>query len=617
MAAEAVDRRLAAILSADAVGFSRLMSADDEATIRTVRAHQRRIEQLVGMFRGRVVDSPGDNLLAEFPSAVASVRCAIEIQRVLGAENEKLGEDRCMPFRLGIHLGDVIDEAGRIYGDGVNIAARLQALAEPGGLCVSDAVFQQVRRRLELPVADLGERELKNIDGPVRAYAIGRTPEPVAAMVARVAPPAALSAPAGPSLAVLPFVNMSESLGDEYFSHGLTTDIMESLVRLRGLFLISQDSMFTFKGTAATPLEVAREVGVRHVLEGSVRRAERRVRVSARLVEAGTGRYVWAERYDRDLDDVLAVQDDIASRVVTELDVRLVGGEEARLIRHQLRGGDALALLYRGLELLHRFTRDDTAQARGLFEEVASMEPDSPIPHGEVAWTHYFDVERGWSEDPLASLERMSASSERALERGDFTGFAHMMLGHLELLRGEHDRALELADRALDSRPGCQGVWSLKANILNYSGRPEEAIPFALRAVRMSPVSPPFYPEVLATARYLSGGFEAAIAAALETLALAPDSVDARVVLLASYVATGRLDAAREVAREILSIDPAFTRARFVASQPYREASVLARLDDALREAGIAEGGGVRRLPLAAPHAAAAPRRVLLRPRRS
>lgn len=620
MALDSLDRRLTAVLSADAVGYSRLMAEDDEATVRTLQEHRRRIERLVDTFRGRVVDAPGDNLLAEFPSAIGSVRCALEIQRTLAAENEKLSDDRRMPFRIGIHLGDVMVEGPRIYGDGVNVAARLEGLAAPGAICLSDVVYQQVRRRLELPAADLGERELKNIEGAVRVYQIGRESGP-----AERAPVRAIGAtsvvrtpPDKPSLVVLPFANLNGDPTQEHFSDGLTTDIMAELVRIPDLFLIGQDSAFTYKDTAARPRDVARELGVRHVLEGAVRRDEKRVRVTARLVEGSSGRHVWAERYDRDLEDVFAVQDEITDSVVTELDVALVGGENARSIRHHLRTPQALGVLYRGLELLHRFTQGDMGRARCLFEEVTRLEPDSPIPYAELAWTHYWDVERGWSQAPAESLSRMAELCQQSLERGDISGFAYLMLGHMHLMKREHDEALALGERALEERPSCQAAWGLKANILNFCGRPEEATPLAKQSLRLSPVAQTFFPEVLASAHYLCGRREEAIATAYEALAIAPDSVDARVVLAASLVETRRLEAAEQAAGEILSVDPRFTLVGFAASRPYRDAAVLERLLDCLRRARLPEGDGAASagvIELARPQAVAR-RRIAPRPRR-
>ncbi len=616
MASERLERRLAAILSADAVGYSRLMAQDDEATVREIQAHRLRIERLVDTFRGRVVDAPGDNLLAEFPSAAGSVRCALEIQRTLAAENENLPPDRRMLFRIGIHLGDVIVEGSKIYGDGVNIAARLEPLAEPGGICVSDLVYQQVRRRLELATTDLGERELKNIEGAVRAYQIGPGSASTERPQPRAASTAALSPPDRPSLAVLPFVNMSSDTTQEHFNDGLTLNIMTELSRLPDLFLIGQDSMFTYKSTAAKPREVARELGVRHVLQGTVRKVANRVRVTAQLLDGSTGRHVGAERYDRNVEDLFDVEDEIAEQVVTALDVTLVGGESARTVRKHLRNPQAIGLLYRGVELMHRFTREDMAEARSLFEEVIRLEPESPFGYTDAAWTFYFDLERGWSDAPAESLERMSDLAYRALELGDISGYSNLMLGHVHLMKRDYEEALSVSGQALKERPSCQGAFSLRANILNYCGNPQEAIPLAKQAIRLSPVAQPWFPEVLATAHYLSGNFEEAIAAANQALALAPDSIDARLLLTASLVETGRLDVAKETAREILSIDPGFTLIRFSTSQPYRDPAVLKRLIDSVQRAGLRSGEDSERLPrFAQPHSASR-RRVAPRPRR-
>jgi adenylate cyclase len=588
---DALERRLAAILSADAVGYSRLMGQDDVATVRALGAHRRRIERLIETFRGRLVDAPGDNLLAEFPSAIGSARCAIEIQRAIAEENEALDPERRMLFRIGIHVGDVIVEDGRIYGDGVNIAARLESLADPGGICVSDVVYQQVRGKLDLPVVDLGEQALKNIEARVRAHKIALTAAAAGASFARAAASAVAAPVERPSLAVLPFVSMGGDRAEDYFVDGVFEDIMTELARIPGLFVIGWGAMNTYRHTATSPREVARELGVRYVLEGTVRKEERRARITARLVEGASGRLIWAERYDREIEVVFALQDEIVTEVVTALDVKLVGGENARTARKQLRNPQAIGLLYRGVDLMNRMNREDMRQARALFGELIDMEPDSPIGYIDDAWTHYFDVERGWSEDPEVSLARMSERANVALEKGDVSGYATLMLGHMHLIRREHDEALALSDRALAERPSCQGAYGLKANILNYCGRPEEAIPFARQAIRLTPVAQTFYPEVLTVACYLSGRLEEAIASAHETLALAPDNVSVRVILAAALVETGRKEAAQAVVRDILSFEPRFSLARFAAAQPYRDSAPLDRLLASLRSAGLVDSG--------------------------
>ena len=617
MTSDSVERKLVAILSADAVGYSRLMADDEERTVRTLKACRRHIGRSIDSFRGRVVDSPGDNLLAEFPSAIGCVRCALEIQRALAKENESLPSDRCMHFRIGVHLSDVIVDGAALYGDGINIASRLEGLAEPGGICMSDLVYQQVRRRLELMASDLGEQRLKNIPEPVHAYQIAPELASSKTSPVRVAAVPRLVPPEKPSLAVLPFFNMNGDPTQDYFADGLTSDIMAELVRLPGLFLIGHDSSVTYKGTAVQPRDVGRELGVRHVLEGTVRREQNRIRITTQLINAESGRYEWAERYDGELEDVFAVQDEITEEIVTALDVELVGGESARTVRQHLRDPQALAKLYQGSELLHRFTKEDMSGARLLFEEVIRLAPDCPFGYADAAWTYYFEIERGWSDDPAASMERMSDLAYQSLDLGDVSGFSYLMLGHMHLMKREHDDALSMAEKALEVRPSCQVAWGLKANILNYCEKPREAIPLAKQSIRLSPVAQTFFPEVLATAYYLCGHFEEAMTAANEALALAPDSIDSRVVLTASLVETRRLEAAREIAREIALLDPDFTLERFSASRPYRNLAPLKQLVDALRRAGVRsrEDLGAANVVQLSTYATAR-RRVQLRPRR-
>lgn len=616
MSAEPSERRLAAILSADVVGYSRLMSQDDEATVREIHNHRKRIERIVDTFRGRVVDATGDNLLAEFPSAIGAVRCALETQAVMAVENSKLPTDRRMNFRMGVHLGDVLVEESRLYGDGVNIAARLEPHATAGGICISDLVYQQVRRRLDLAITDLGEIDLKNIDEPIRAYNLevgegaGRQPS------LQVASTRNLSPPQGTSLAVLPFINMSGDTTQEHFNDGLTLNIMTQLSALPGLFLIGADSMFTYKSTGVRPKDVARELGVRHILQGGVRSSGERMRVTAQLIEGLTGRQVWAEQYDRKIEDMFDVEDDIAEQVVTSLDATLLSGECAITMRKHLHNPRAIGLLYRGAELMRRFTRDDVAEARGLFEEVIRLEPDSPFGYVDAAWTLYFSVERSWSDDSVEDLNQMSKLANRALELGDVSGYSNLMLGHVYLMKRDFEYALKLSETALRARPSCQGAFSLRANILNYCGEPTQAIPLAEKAIRLSPVAEPWFPEVLATSNYLSGNFEDAIAAGNQALTLAPDSVTARVILAASFVESGRFDVAKEAVHEILSIDPAFTLTRFADSQPYQDPGVLSRLIESLQQAGL---GDFDKQQLASEFAqpySASRRRVAPRPRR-
>ncbi|MBI3304547.1 MAG: hypothetical protein HYZ72_20990, partial [Deltaproteobacteria bacterium] len=354
-----MERKLTAILSADVQGYSRLMGQDEEATIRTLTAYREVMATLIRQYRGRVVDSPGDNLLAEFASVVDAVQCAVEIQQALKARNTELPLERKMEFRLGLNVGDVVVEGERLYGDGVNIAARLENLAEPGGICISGTVYDQVETKLALEYEHLGEQTVKNIVKPVRVYRVRMEP-PSPGQPQGVAPTISqpgLPLPDKPSLAVLPFVNLSSDPEQEYFSDGMTEDLITDLSKLSGLFVIARNSVFTYKGKAVKVEEVGRELGVRYVLEGSVRRADDRVRITAQLVDATTGYHLWAERYDRELKDIFALQDEITQKIVFALKVKLTKEEQERFRRYPTDNLEAYDSFLHGLEYFYRYTK--------------------------------------------------------------------------------------------------------------------------------------------------------------------------------------------------------------------------------------------------------------------
>src|SRR5713101_8283615 len=427
-----MERKLAAILSTDVQGYSRLMGEDEVATIRTLTAYRELMTSLIQQYRGRVVDSPGDNLLAEFISVVEAVQCAVAIQRELKARNAQLPPHRRMEFRIGINLGDVIVEGERIYGDGVNIAARLEGLAEAGGLCISGTVYDQVKTKLSLDYEELGAQAVKNIAEPVRVYRVHLEPRTAAPAVRqprrlmarywrKVAlaalglvlilgggvtvwqlsfrPPspagvlpseraAALPLPEKPSIAVLPFVNMSGDPEQEYFSDGMTEDLITDLSKLSGLFVIARNSVFTYKGKAVKPEQVSRELGVRYVLEGSVRKAGDRVRITAQLVDATTSYHLWADRYDRDLKDIFAVQEEISRKIVAALAVQLTAGEHARLGRQYTDNLEAYDYLLRGSESLGRYTKETNVQARQMFEQAIALDPTFALAYALLSVTY-------------------------------------------------------------------------------------------------------------------------------------------------------------------------------------------------------------------------------------
>ena len=509
-------RRLAAILSADVAEYSRLMGEDEEATIRTVTAYRDVMAALVRQHRGRVVDAPGDNLLAEFASVLDAVQCAIAIQRELHARNTALPPPRRMQFRLGLNLGDVIPDGERIYGDGVNIAARLEGLAEPGGICISGTVYDQVATKLPLMYKFLGQQTVKNIARPVRAYRVQAASGPadlkgrlrnrcgarlspkvavwvvglllvlgggVASWRLFVHPSLLTPLPAKPSIAVLPFVNMSGDPEQEYVSDGMTEDLMTELSTLSGLFVIARSSVFTYKGKAVKPEQVGRELGVRYLLEGSVRKAHTRLRITAQLVDTTTGYHLWAQNYDRDFHDIFAVQQEIARRITRALAVRLTMQEDKHMGRPYTSSPVAWEYFMRGAELNRRFTPKDNADARALFEKAIDLDPEFARAYANLAATHRQDSNGRSSQDPDSSEDlayRMASKAvelaRRELEPKPSLPSALEQMGWVLLYRGQHHEASQAAEEAVQRNPNYADGYALWAHVLIYLGKPEEAL---------------------------------------------------------------------------------------------------------------------------------------------
>jgi adenylate cyclase len=532
-----MERRLAAIFSTDVQGYSRLLGEDEVATIRTITAYREVMATLIQQHRGRVVDSPGDNLLAEFASVVEAVQCAVAIQRELKVRNAELPPHRRMEFRIGINLGDIIAEGVRLYGDGVNIAARLEALAEPGGLCISGTVYDQIETKLALRYENLGTQAVKNIARPVRVYRVRlesgaaaptasaldttsaggaeyalptqgsarrsvrrlswrqgalavvglllllgggvtvwqlafRTPAP--AGVIPIEQAAALALPDKPSIAVLPFDNMSGDPEQEYFSDGMTEDLITDLSKLSGLFVIARNSVFTYKGKAVKPGQVSWELGVRYVLEGSVRRAGDRVRITAQLVEATTGYHRWVERYDRDLKDIFAVQEEIARKIVAALAVQLTAGEQARLGHKYTENLEAYDHFLRGGEYLARFTPETNVQARQLFEQAIVLDPGFALVYASLSVTYERAWGLQWSQDPQ-TLERAFALAQQALALDGTLPAAHVVLGNAYWQKQQPEQAIAEMERAIALAPNNADGYANLAKILNTAGKPTEA----------------------------------------------------------------------------------------------------------------------------------------------
>ncbi len=580
-------QRLAAILAADAAGYSRLMSADERATVAALDAARAAFKKQIESNQGRVIDMAGDSVLAVFETAIGAVSAALAVQKALCTVTNEQPEHRRMRFRIGVHLGDVMEKAdGTVYGDGVNIAARLQGLAEPGGITVSESVRTAVRTKVAADFEDQGEQQVKNIVEPVRAF---RVRVDGAAAPKRATAEAQSRATAGmPSIAVLPFQNMSGEADQEYFSDGITEDLITDLSNLSGVLVIARNSTFTYKGRSVDVRQVGREFNVSHVLEGSVRRAGGRVRITAQLVESASGHHVWAERYDRNLEDVFAIQDEITQKIVTALDVRLLHGEQAAGWRKSLRRPEALDAYYRGLDLFNRVTREANAEAAHCFEQVIGLEPDSPLGHLGMAWIHLSAFRYGWSDSPPESLKRAAALAGRALELDERCSDAHALLGYYHLVKGVHDQAIAAGERAVALSPNHADNTANLACSYAVSDRPAEAIPLLQRAIRLSPIYPTWYLNILGFANFRAGQHDDAEAALKLALQREPANARCRMLLAWVHHSRGRIDEARREAQEILRQDPTF-RLKDVEPQLaiVKDRTLVARYFDVLRELGL------------------------------
>jgi adenylate cyclase len=581
-----VERRLAAILAADVVGYSRLMGADERGTLERLKRHRREvIEPKLVEHRGRLIKLMGDGALVEFASVVDAVQCAAEIQQAMAESNRGLAEADSIAFRIGINLGDVIVEGDDIYGDGVNVAARLESLAEPGGVCISAKVHDEVRDRLELGFKDLGEQEVKNIARPVRVYKVVLSPVAGPPVASAQAP----SLPDKPSIVVLAFQNMSGDPEQEYFADGIAEDVITDLSKVSGLFVIARNSAFTYKGKAVDLKQVSRELGVRHVLEGSVRKAGNRVRITAQLIDGGSGGHVWAERYDRELTDIFEVQDEVTREIVAALKVRLTPEERRRV---ESRGTNSIAAYDRflaGRQLFWQVSRETIAQAQGLFEEAIQLDPAFCLAHAYLAFTHSVQYVNRWSADPEESLKLAQKVVDRALTLDATEAEAHYVQGIIHLWHQKNvDQAIADAERAIALDPGfARGYGSLGA-ALHYAGRSEEALEHLATMARLDPHHPAQYQHFLAQSLFALGRFEDAVRASKARLARQPHSDVSRVLLAACYGQLGRAEEARAEWQEALRINPDYSIEHRRQILPYKNPADFERVVEGLRKAGIA-----------------------------
>jgi adenylate cyclase len=625
MAEKGFKRKLTVILSTDVVEYSRLMGEDEEATVRTITASREVLTALIQQHNGKVLDSPGDNLLAEFVSVVDAVQCAVAVQKEIKARNDQLPENRRMQFRIGINLGDVIQEEERIYGDGVNIAARLEGLANPGGICISKTAFDQIESKLPYGYEFLGDQPVKNIAKPVSAYRVLMEPRVTVAGEKVKAPKAplwqrktalvgalilivaiigvgvwstyfratsiepasvekmAFPLPEKPSIAVLPFTNMSGDPEQEYFSDGLTEDLITALSKYRGLFVISRNSVFTYKGQAVKPEQVREELGVRYMLEGSVRKGGKRVRITAQLIDTTTGGHQWAERYDRELKDIFTLQDEITQQIVSALGVKFKQIEQERALRKDTANLNAFDYNWRGWWYYQRFTKEDNEQARRMFEKAIEIEPKFADAYAGLGLTYYEQWVRLWSQDPQ-SLERAFELAKRAIALDDSRSAAYTLLSHVYLWRKQHAQAIAEQEKAIALNPNDAYGYADLAETLIWAGKPSEALGLVEKAMRLNPHYPANFLYTLGSAYSRMERYEEAVAALKRVLTRSPDHIGGHLLLATIYSEVGREEEARAHVAEALRVSPQLSlevlRQRLPAALPER-------VIDALRKAGL------------------------------
>jgi adenylate cyclase len=585
-----VSRRLVAVFAADVEGYSRLMGADEVGTLKGLTERRAILDKIIGEHRGRIANTAGDSVLAEFGSAVDAVQCAVDAQKALAAANSGVAPDRRISFRIGIHIGDVMVRAGDLFGDGVNIAARLQTLATPGTACISGATYDQVRKVLPMTFVDLGVQQVKNIQEPIRAYQVGAPSETQQAAPERVAeaesPP---PMPDKPSIAVLPFENMSGDPEQQYFADGMVEEIITALSRFKWLFVIARNSSFTFKGKTVDVKEVGRRLGVRYVLEGSVRKAAGKVRITGQLIDAVTGAHIWADRLERDLTDVFALQDEVTVAVVSAIQPKLLQTEIALATRRRPENLTAYDFYLRALQQFYLATREGVAEALRLAHRALELDPRFGSVAALAGDCHMRNVLWGFSTDP--QFERKEAVRllrlALSIDDGDAETLARAAIISAFMV-GDCESEIELADRAVALNPNSFLAWNNRGWVYRNAGLPEEALPSLERALRMSPVDPRLHMPLIGMGYALVelGRFDEAIVAGKKAQRQNSSFSPTYRCLAAAFAHLGRDAEAREAAARLLEVDPSFTISAFIARGGQAKAKLLI---EGLREAGLPE----------------------------
>ena len=576
-----MERRLAAILASDVVGYSRLIRADEEGTLAALKGLRADlIDPTLAEHNGRIVKLMGDGMLAEFASVVDAVRAAVETQRAVAEHNSGLPEDKRIEFRVGINLGDVVIDGDDIQGDGVNVAARLESLAQPGGICISGNVYEQVRDRLDLSFEDLGEKEVKNIARPIRVWQWTLAASAAAGITTIDEP---LPIPEKPSIAVLPFDNMSSDPEQEYFSDGITEDIITEISRIPEVMVISRNSTFTYKGKAAKVQDVCRDLGVRYVLEGSVRKAGERVRINAQLIDGRSGGHLWAERYDRGLEDIFAVQDDVTEKIVRALEVKLVGGAAALEAREQTHNPEAYDCVLRGREQYRLFSKDSNAAARELYERAIALDPDYAEPYAGLAETYVQE----WFMGSEPALDRAFELAQQATARDPKLPLVQEALSTVHLFKKQHAEAIATARRWIELEPSNADAYATLAGAMHFSGDNEEVIALIEKAMRLNPFYPFFYPHYIGLANLAMRRFDEAVVALKRSVVRNPEALWPHVFLAACHSHLEENTQACAQLAEVRRINPEFSIASLLKLLPYKSSADVDLLVDGLRKAGL------------------------------
>ena len=640
MSPEKQKRKTAAILSANAEGFSRLMGEDEAATLQTLKAHRQMMCSLVEKNQGRVVDSSGGSLLAEFVSVVDALECAVEIQKELKGRNEELPKERRMPFRIGIHLGDVIEEEGKLYGDGVQVAAMLESMADGGGICVSRSAHDQVKNKLDVGYQSLGGHSVENIAEPIQVYRVVLEPGAAGKMIGKIwyrmkrwqrwqkvavtiavatfqvflglavknyLDPAvstpgifsfftektALPLPDKPSIAVLSFENMTGDPKQEYFTDGFTEQIITSLSKISSLFVIARNSSFTYKGKPVKVRKVGRELGVRYVLEGSIQKSGDRVRINAQLIDAISEEHVWAEHYDRDMKDIFSLQDEIIFKILTALQVNLTHGEEARVWAKGTKNLEAYLNLMQVREILLQGNVAGNARARQLIEETIALDPKYALAYMYMGTTHLQDYLYNMmalnktTKSPKESMAQAIEWMQKSLAIDDTLAEAHARLGHLYLLSLRHEESIVEVDKAMAMAPNSAIVHYYACIIYRIAGKPAEAIPMCKKAIRLEPFAPGAYHANLGMAFFQNGtDCEEAVKACEKALKLAPEGMMIHIWATTVFSACGMEKEARKTAKDLLRINPKFSVEAYTKRIPQNQKD-KDRIAEALRKAGL------------------------------